>query len=272
MTDKFSVDQFRISLNFSDEGWHNVTVVAKNFFFTENETLLDEVYTYNLTFEIVGKVEIGFWQSNHNLCSQVKVIQIDDFQLITSKEEPKNFEITFESLGSGTCMEVDFKDGAVKAYGDKSFCEEWLPDIRYDPVYSEIVSPLPLVYVFYQEGIFNVTARAKNRVTEVTTIDDVMVIVTSAPCAPPKIMIPFNSTNNLAPVEFFRAEDIIQKAKQSLNCTPVLSTKKVWTLFAATVNISNGAEELVPQDLSLVAPETFNAGQLIIPARFSYCK
>ena len=60
MTDKFSVDQFRISLNFSDEGWHNVTVVAKNFFFTENETLLDEVYTYNLTFEIVGKVEIAF--------------------------------------------------------------------------------------------------------------------------------------------------------------------------------------------------------------------
>ena len=60
MTDKFSGDQFRISLNFSDEGWHNVTVVAKNFFFSENETLLDEVYTYNLTFEIVGKVTHWF--------------------------------------------------------------------------------------------------------------------------------------------------------------------------------------------------------------------
>ena len=56
MTDKFAADQFRISLNFSDEGWHNVSVVAKNFFFTENKTLLDEVFTYNLTFEIVGKV------------------------------------------------------------------------------------------------------------------------------------------------------------------------------------------------------------------------
>ena len=56
MTNKFEADQFRISLNFSDEGWHNVSVVAKNFFVTENETLLDEVFTYNLTFEIVGKV------------------------------------------------------------------------------------------------------------------------------------------------------------------------------------------------------------------------
>ena len=56
VTDKFAADQFRISLNFSDEGWHNVSVVAKNFFFTDNETLLDEVFTYHLTFEIVGKV------------------------------------------------------------------------------------------------------------------------------------------------------------------------------------------------------------------------
>ena len=58
VTDKFAADQFRISLNFSDEGWHNVSVVAKNFFFTDNETLLDEVFTYHLTFEIVGKVKM----------------------------------------------------------------------------------------------------------------------------------------------------------------------------------------------------------------------
>ena len=198
---------------------------------------------------------------------QVKVIKIDDFQLITSKEYPKNFEITFESLGTGTCMEIDFKDGAVKAYGDKTYCEEWIPDIRYDPVFTEITSPLPLTYVFYQEGIFNVTARAKNRVTEVVTVDDVMVIVTSAPCAPPKIMIPFNSTDNLAPVEYFRAEKVVLKAKQSLNCTPVLTTKKTWQLLAVTVNISNGAEETTAMDLGQITPDTYESGQLIIPER-----
>jgi hypothetical protein len=194
------------------------------------------------------------------------VIQIDDFQLITSKQEQKNFEVTFESLGTGTCMEVDFKDGAVKTYGDQSSCEEWLPDVRYDPIYTEITSPLPLIYVFYQEGIFNVTARAKNRVTDIATVDDVMVIVTSAPCAPPKIMIPFNSTNNLAPVEFFRAEKIVVKANQYLNCTPVLTTTKSWQLFSVTVNISNGAETTTPADLATVAPATVNGAQLIIPA------
>ena len=40
---------------------------------------------------------------------------------------------------------------------------------------------------------------AKNRVTEVAVFDDVMSIVTEAPCAPPKLGIPFNSTNPQAP-------------------------------------------------------------------------
>lgn len=203
-------------------------------------------------FEIVGKV---------------KVIKIDDFQLITAKKQTKSFEVTFDSLGSGTCMEVDFKDGLVKTYGDQEFCEEWLPDTKYDTTYTEITSPLDLKYVFFQEGIFNVTARAKNRVTDIETIDDVMVIVTSAPCAPPKILIPFNSTNNLAPVEYFRAEQIVIKAQQTLNCTPVLTTQKLWQLYSVTVNISNGFEEMTPEDLTLVAPDTVNMDQLILPVR-----
>ena len=74
-------------------------------------------------------------------------------------------------------------------------------------------------------GIFNVSVTAKNRVTEISTFDDVMVIVTDAPCAPPKVVIPFNSTNNLAPVEYFRADQIVISASLELNCTPVITTK-----------------------------------------------
>ena len=76
-------------------------------------------------------------------------------------------------------------------------------------------------------GIFNVSVRAKNRVTEVTACDDVMVIVTEAPCAPPKLQIPFNSTNNMAPVEYFRADQIVISATAELNCTPVITTKYI---------------------------------------------
>ena len=50
---------------------------------------------------------------------------------------------------------------------------------------------------------------AKNRVTEVEQFDDIMSIVTEAPCAPPKLSIPFNSTDPLSPVEYFRAETVV---------------------------------------------------------------
>ena len=69
------------------------------------------------------------------------------------------------------------------------------------------------------------TVTAKNRVTDVAAFDDLMVLVTDKPCAPPKLHIPFNSTNNLAPVEYFRADQIVISTTAELNCTPVITTK-----------------------------------------------
>ena len=48
--------------------------------------------------------------------------------------------------------------------------------------------------------MFNVTAYAWNFVTEVETNSDLMVIVTSAPCAPPEVTIPLNSTIGTKPL------------------------------------------------------------------------
>ena len=88
---------------------------------------------YNFQFEIVGKV---------------RGAKIDDFQIITSKEQKKDFEITFDSIGAGTCMVIDFKDGAIKSYGDEAYCEEWKPDVKYDPVFDALTTPQPLTYVY----------------------------------------------------------------------------------------------------------------------------
>ena len=68
----------------------NVTVIASNAY---------ENFSQFLTFEMVGKV---------------KGPLIDDFQIISNKEQEKEFEISFESIGSGSCMVVDFKDGSLK--------------------------------------------------------------------------------------------------------------------------------------------------------------
>ena len=63
-----------------------------------------------VTFEVVGQV-IG--------------IKIDDHRIITNKEQNKWFQISFDSVGAGTCLDIDYKDGYHVAYGDREFCTSW---------------------------------------------------------------------------------------------------------------------------------------------------
>ena len=85
---------------------------------------------------------------------------------------------------------------------------EDFPHLLVSPCHK--VLKLVLQCQFYSNfGIFNVSVLAKNRVTEVAVFDDVMSIVTEAPCAPPKLGIPFNSTNPQAPTGNIVSPNII---------------------------------------------------------------
>ena len=105
----------------------NVTVRARNSQMAEGEWI--EVL---LTLEMVGRV---------------KGVKVDDRQIITSKDDEKTFDVTFESLGSGSCMVFDFKDGVIKTYGDQHFCTEWMPAADYDQEY-DIGSPMIVKHTY----------------------------------------------------------------------------------------------------------------------------
>ena len=70
----------------------------------------------NLTFNVSNYFETVEYNLTIEMVSKVKGPKIDDFQIITNRKQPKMFEITFESLGSGTCMVIDFKDGTMKVF------------------------------------------------------------------------------------------------------------------------------------------------------------
>ena len=70
----------------------------------------------NLTFNVSNYFESVEFNLTFEMVSKVKGPKIDDFQIITNRKQPKMFEITFESLGSGTCMVIDFKDGTMKVF------------------------------------------------------------------------------------------------------------------------------------------------------------
>ena len=80
----------------------NVTVIASNAYETVSQVV---------SFEMVGKV---------------KGPLIDDFQIISNKAQEKEFEISFETIGSGSCMVIDFKDGSMKVCWKLGLCMIWL--------------------------------------------------------------------------------------------------------------------------------------------------
>ena len=74
-------------------------------------------------------------------------------------------------------------------------------------------------------GVFKVVAQAKNEVTPLELESLANVIITSAPCSPPEVVIVDNSTDNRAPARVMRSQPITIKTLARLNCAPVVSTK-----------------------------------------------
>lgn len=123
-------------------------------------------------------------------------------------------------------------------------------------------------FIYFSDfGVFNVTAYAWNFVTEVETMSDLMIIVTSAPCSPPEVWIPVNSTVGTTPLQFKMSESIAIETTAKVNCSGIMNTLKTWEINKAIVNASNLHEDLTPLTIDDIAPDTKNQAELIIPPR-----
>ena len=74
---------------------------------------------------------------------------VDDKGLIGSKNETKLFYVRFESLGSGSCLLLDYKDGIKRSYGDKHFCTVGWQTPGYQYVEGiELKNPMIISHVY----------------------------------------------------------------------------------------------------------------------------
>lgn len=65
-----------------------------------------------------SKYELKVLLRNFNALYDLHIIVIASFQ-----DEPKFFEITYESIGGGTCMIIDWGDGTqLQAFGEEISC------------------------------------------------------------------------------------------------------------------------------------------------------
>ena len=133
--------------------------------------------------------------------------------------------------------------------------------------------------------MFNVTARASNLFTNGSVEDEYSIIVTEKPCEAPRVMIPFNHTNNRAPKQYYRTETVRAGSIATLNCSGVLSTRykivkimqsikictiscyhfrKNWEIFSVEVNVETGDDTLTMLNMLEIAPDSYQLPQLSI--------
>ncbi len=58
-------------------------------------------------------------------------LRIDDNQEVTNVGETKWFYVHYDVLGPDSCLVVDYDDGVMEAFGDREFCREWQPRIKF---------------------------------------------------------------------------------------------------------------------------------------------
>ena len=72
---------------------------------------------------------------------------MNNFFISFSSEEEKYLFLQFESVGAGTCVHVDFKDGIEQAYGDENYCGEWRPNVEFVPN-TPITNPTEIPHIY----------------------------------------------------------------------------------------------------------------------------
>ncbi|XP_071550539.1 uncharacterized protein [Panulirus ornatus] len=197
-----------------------------------------------------------------DLVGMIRGAQIDDFSLVTSKNEVKVFHVTFESLGGEMCVAIDWGDKTPLAtYGDLGVCTSRFPWASH----SNDVQPklaMDLTHTYVAHGLYNVTLVACNSISYMG--DDLMVIVTDQPCKPPRAEIVDSVLFFTDALEMTRGTDNFVVAKGSLDCGLTLHTKMRWQI----ANVSNVTGDLVAPVFVRERLSSWNLPILTIPARF----
>ena len=67
------------------------------------------------------------------LVRQLADLSVSGGSGVSTKEELKEFSLSFRSVGAGACVFIDFNDGTRATYGDAYYCRVWKPSEKHVP-------------------------------------------------------------------------------------------------------------------------------------------
>lgn len=235
--DEYNPTAFPFHHHFNFESILNLTVTASNEF---------QDVSIDLLVEIVGKV---------------RSCVLSDFNMVTAKGESKTIQVSFESIGGGTCLLFDYGDSlplVPHSYGEKDTCDTEFQHAIYhaDP---ELDMALNFTHVYMEEGIYNLTIIGWNELSNCTST--IATYVTNIHCTPPAVSIMGSTMDVEAPPQFMHSKGGKILGVISIDCEVTSNTKKRWQVYEADPITATYLEPV----LIMYTWKSWDAPELVIP-------
>ncbi|XP_025099956.1 uncharacterized protein LOC112567446 isoform X4 [Pomacea canaliculata] len=145
---------------------------------------------------------------------------------------PKRFNISFTSVGTSTCLSVDFGDGNKEFYADiDSSCSLFGASVVPNGRLGTFIE-----HTYIQEKTFTVKAEARNPVSSVTS--EVSFEITGMNCSQPQVRIDNATRDFRDPILFKKGDFKNLRGIPVITCTVTYDNVKEWRI--ETINPNNG--------------------------------
>ncbi|CAD5112526.1 DgyrCDS1737 [Dimorphilus gyrociliatus] len=203
----------------------------------------------------IGSVD---WKTKIIIAEAILDLDVSDGLIRTKAGQSKEFKVVFGSIGTNTCLKLNFGDGSADvAYGTTADC---------NAAYSmtpkgSLTNPLKVFHVFDKNDYYTLKADAKSLLnSEVRTFS---FTVSAADCAAPLVEIQDAVTKFSDARKVYRKDSFRLVGLTSIQCTATLDNVKTWSV--EEIDSSTGVTKKKIDLSSLKSSET---SELNIPARY----
>ncbi|UYV63026.1 hypothetical protein LAZ67_2002885 [Cordylochernes scorpioides] len=192
---------------FHDVGYHNVSVFAYNHVQHFTDPAVIQLY----------------------LMQPVKGLLVEEHFNVTENDEERYFEITYEDVGTDSCMVINYGDGQMpEASGLESTC--FTNYSRDDVVYTgKLNDTIFFMHLYPRQGNYTLSVTTFNDVSK--SVFNHTFTVPDLSCKPPELAIRNRILDPLEAPEIFRSIPIVQYASAEVRCNATLEAIRSWEII-----------------------------------------
>jgi hypothetical protein len=205
--------------------------------------------------------------------SRIGPITIDDFNIITDRNETKLFNIALRRMGLSTCITVYWGDKTPTEYfGSARTCQATftVTQSQVKPV-NIFTKNFDVTHTWAARGLYQVTVTAFDSIQRAQTTTPVTIF--KMPCQVPKVWLPVNTTSwaapSVVPVQF-RSKQFQVASMSIVQCNVTVVPVLEWLAFKVALvkdpSSSSGAlmEVLTPVQINRTIP-SYQSAVLSVP-------